>query len=466
MITRPFPVVGEQGGAKSIQFSSEVTQNMYIERSESANRIGVHDFPGLKAFSTGNGADRGTHVIAGVLYGLQGTTLYKIDSLGNATSQGTVSGTGRAIFADDGTTLYFVVNGALYKLSSGTISTVSQSAITTPRAIDIINRQFIISSDEEFATSDVGDGDTYNALNVAQEETRPDPLIRPYVFSQLVYMFGGETTVPWENTGVGNPPFDRRNTSLVNVGVAGRYAVSHTDQFFYFFGDDRKPYQGVGASARSISKPEVAIDFESIADASDCIVSTFVLDGQDFVLFAFPSANKTFLYSEKYNYWVTLSSNGNSGDRWYGNNVIRAYNKNLVVDYRDGSIYELDKDTFTDNGDTRIRVRTIPPFTGKLINRPGRQITVGRVRLNMQKGVGLASGQGSNPVLLCQLSEDGGQTWRAEQPVNIGVMGDHQIAVDFDDFATGYDVRARFSCSDPVYLSMFDGEVDLEDAGD
>lgn len=463
MITVPFPIVGETGGSKSAQFSSEVTENMYVERSESANRIGIFDFPGLKLFSQGNGIDRGTHVMSGVLYGIQGTTLYKIDGLGNSFSQGAVPGTDRAIFADDGSTLYFPADGALRKLSGGTVSTVSQSVIPTPEAIDYLNRKFILSGGTDFATSNVGDGDTYNALNVTEEETRPDPLLRPYVFSQLAYMVGSETIVPWYDAGTGNPPLARRDTSLVNVGAAGRYAVSNTDQFFYFFGDDRKPYQGVGASARSISKPEVAVEFEAIADASDCIVSAFVLDGQDFVLFAFPSAGKSFLYSEKYNYWVTLSS---SGGRWYGNNVIRAYNKNLVVDYRDGSIYELDKDTLTDNGDTRIRVRTIPPFTGKLINRPGRQITVGRVRLNMQKGVGLATGQGSSPVLMCQLSEDGGQTWRAEQFVDIGVMGDYQIAVDFDDFATGYDVRARFRCSDPVYLTLFDGEVDIEDAGD
>lgn len=463
MITVPFPVVGETGGAKSVQFSSEVTQNMYIERSESANRIGVHDFPGLKLFAAGNGADRGVHVINGILHGIQGGNLYRIDNLGNTTSLGAVAGTDRAIFADDGSSMYFVVNGALQKLASGTISTVTQTVIPSPEAIDYLNRKFILSGGTDFAVSDVGDGDTYNALNIAEEETKPDPLLRPYVFSQLAYMFGTQTTVPWEDVGAANPPLARRSTSLVNVGASGRYAITNTDQFFYFFGDDRKPYQGVGASARSISKPEVAIEFESISDASDCIASAFVLDGQDFVLFTFPSANKSFLYSEKYNYWVTLSSNGN---RWYGNKVFRAYNKNLVVDYRDGSIYELDKDTFTDNGDTRIRVRTIPPFTGKLINRPGRQITVGRVRLNMQKGVGLAMGQGSSPVLMCQLSEDGGQTWRAEQFVDIGVMGDYHIAVDFDDFATGYDVRARFKCSDPVYLSMFDGEVDLVDAGD
>ena len=83
----------------------------------------------------------------------------------------------------------------------------------------------------------------------------------------------------------------------------------------------------------------------------------------------------------------------------------------------------------------------------------------------MTVGVGLATGQGVDPVLMCEFSPDGGLTWQAEQFVPIGVQGDYIKPVDFWDFATGYEVRCRISCSDPVYLSMFDGQVDIELAG-
>jgi len=44
-------------------------------------------------------------------------------------------------------------------------------------------------------------------------------------------------------------------------------------------------------------------------------------------------------------------------------------------------------------------------------------------------------------------------------------MGDYDKRVDFWDFSTGYKVKARIMCSDPVYLSLFDAEAEVEFAG-
>jgi hypothetical protein len=100
-----------------------------------------------------------------------------------------------------------------------------------------------------------------------------------------------------------------------------------------------------------------------------------------------------------------------------------------------------------------------------MIGKPGNQITVGGLTLNMQVGVGLATGQGSAPEIMCRFSPDGGHTWDTEHLVSIGAMGNYHQKVRFDAFCTGYDVRCRVSCSDPVLLSIFDGVVDIEDAG-
>jgi hypothetical protein len=366
------------------------------------------------------------------------------------------------MFADDGVDLYFTVEGTLWKWDGLTVSEVSQAVIASPNAIAYINRKFIIAGDNGlFATSDVSDGDTYNALNYAEAETAPDALVRPYVFNQLVYMLGATTTEMWTDTGSGNPPLARRDSSLVNVGTAGRFASTNTDSYLYWLGDDLKFYQCVGANARNKTTTAISNLIEGLDSVDDCIMSSFVYQGQDFVLVVFPSADESILYSETYDYWVELGTGG----RWYGNAVMKCYGKTLVSDYRSGNVYELDKDTYDDAGDARIRVRTLPSVNGKMIGQPGQQVTVGKLRLNMEVGVGLSTGQGVDPVLMCEFSPDGGQTWRAERFVSIGEMGDYTTPVDFWDFCTGYDVVARITCSDPVYLSMFDGEIEIEAAG-
>ena len=431
---------------------------MYMEIAD--GRQGAFDFPGLKPVGSVSGIDRGGHVMAGELYRLVSGILYLVSPNGGYTQLGFVSGSDRAVFADDGSSLYIVADGNLWRANGVSVERVPVTVITGLHSIAYINRQFILGGDNGlFATSDVADGDTYNALNFAEAESRPDPLVRPYTFNQLVYMFGGSSTELWYNSGVGSPPFDRQDTALVNVGLAGKHAVTNTDQFLYWVGDDRKVYQCVGAQARNKATPSVSHKLERMASVSSCVASSFVLEGQDFVLFSFDTA--TLLYSETFDYWVDLGTDG----KWYGSQVLRCYQENMVLDYRSGDVHKLDLDTYTDDGDTRIRTRTLAPINGALIQQPGKRILVKGLRINMQVGVGLETGQGVNPVLMCQFSPDGGHTWQAERHVSIGELGNYQQAVDFWDFCSGYDVRARIKCSDPVFLSLFDAEVELEAVG-
>ncbi len=463
----PFHFVGQIGENRSVQFSSEVMRNVYMVYSESNERWNVTSFPGLKSFSTGTDVDRGDHVMANIRYVINGSTLYKELSSGARTSLGTVAGTDRAIFADDGTNLYFIANSTIYKWNGTALSTITQSVVTNPSSIDYLNRKFIITGDSGlFATSDAGDGDTYNALNFAEAETRPDGLRRCYVFNQLAYMLGTSTTEPWYDSGLGNPPLERQNTALVNVGLAGKHAVCNTDQFMYWLGDDRKIYQCVGSAARPVNTAGVSTLIESFSTVSDCIASSFVLGGQDFVMLKFPTAKVTLVYSEQNKYFVELSAGtGLERKQWYGNSVSQCYGKNLVTDYRNGNTYELDLATYTDNGDSTLHIVVPRTFTGKDIGIPGRQITATSIRFNMQVGVGLTTGQGSNPQMMCQFSHEGGEVWQAQQLVNIDVQGSYANPVEFWDFATGYEVKARVMWSDPVPVTIFDGIVDLIDGG-
>ena len=462
----PFKFTGMTGGHKSVQFSSEVNRNLYMDLSESAERQGVHDFPGLKLIASGSGAHRGAHVMGDSLYLVSGSKLIRESSSGTRTTLGTVDGSARCSFADDGTNLFFVAGGFLFKWDGTGVSTVSQSVVAAPNSITYINKQFLISgANGRFAVSDVGDGSTYNALNFAEEETQPDGLLRVYAYSQLVYMFGSKTVGQWYNTGSGNPPFARRDTSLMNIGLAGTHAVTNTDQFLYWLGDDRKVYQCVGASARPVSTSGIAHIFESFTDVSDCIASTFTIDGQDFVLLSFPSAGATFCYSETYQYWVELSAGATDArQRWYADQVVSCYGKMIGIDYRNSNSYKLDLDTYTDNGDARRRVRVFPTFTAKAMQGSG-QIVVSRVRINMEVGHGAVTGQGSDPMLMAELSPDGGKTWGAETFTRIGVLGQYRMPVDVYSFSAGYEVRLRLSFTDPCHVSFFDGEVELHSAG-
>ena len=93
----PLEIAGPSFEARSIPVSAQRTVHFYPER----NKDGLSEFvlmpwPGRKAFSVGSGgADRGMHIFQNKIYKVSGTTLFEIDSVGNQTSRGIISGTGQ-----------------------------------------------------------------------------------------------------------------------------------------------------------------------------------------------------------------------------------------------------------------------------------------------------------------------------------------------------------------------------------
>ena len=456
------------GGHKSTQFSNGELRNVYISAAEDNGRIGWHDFPGLKLVSSGTGADRGHHDFGGVRYLINGTTLYKETSSGTRTSVGTIPGSDRAIFADNGTTLAIVANNVLYYTTGASVSTSSQTVVTSPQWVFVSNTAFVIGNSSIFAVSDPSDITSFNALNFASPEAVGDALIRGYWFNDLSYFFGTKSIETWFYSGNGNPPLDKRNNALINIGVAGKYAVCNSDQYLYWLTDDRKVYQAIGASGREIDTSTVSHILRGYSVVSDCIASDFKIDGQQFILFKFPTAGDTLIYSEQNNYWATLSAGTDKNARasWYGNAVQYCYDKNLVTDYRNGNTYELDLYTYTDNGDTRLRIITGPPITGAAIGKPQNQVTASSLMIPMQTGKGLATGHGSDPEIMCEWSPEGGEVWDTQEQISIGIMGDYKKKVMFYDFVTGYELVPRVMWSDPVPVSIYSGGVvELYDGG-
>ena len=460
------PVIGDN---ESIQADPADIRNMYMVKADASGRIVWQDFPGLKLFGSGSGAARGAHKMAEERYLITGSTLWKEDEYGSRTNLGSISGTDRAIFADDGTNLLIVANNTLYKYNGSILSTISQSVITGIEWVAFFYDTFVIGGDDQkFAFSDTADPDTWNALNFATANQSGDSLTRGFVFQGLLYLAGTGSTELWQYTGSGNPPAARRSSSLQNVGIAGKYAVGKSDTNFYFLGDDRRVYQGSGASIRSVNTSSISNIINDYGYVDDCVISSCVLKGQTFIILKFPSAGDCLAYSEINDYWITLSGGTDrvSREAWLGSEVDYCYNKNLVTDAVSGNTYELDYNTYTDNGAERLRILIGNPITGALLGVPQNQITSKTLHIPMQTGVGLATGQGSSPVIMCQMSPSGGQVYDSESQISIGVMGDYAKKVVFDHFTTGYEIVPKLMISDPVPLTVYSGgSVDIENAG-
>jgi hypothetical protein len=470
--TVPVQITGASYQSRSRPLSSQRTVNWYQQASKQAKEPFVlMPFPGLLFNAEDLGEDRGFHRKGEALYQVKGEGLYFIGANGRTGFQGTIPGTDRCIMASDGDSLFIVSNTGVYHFLSGVITLVTDSNIVGAKSVDFINNQFLYTSTDFTTVSNVGDGTTANGLNKIGEETNPDELVRDYVFDELIYRFGTRTIATWYNSGVGNPPIEKLQGRTFEVGLAAIHSVANTDNALYWLADDRRIYRTTSGAKEVISTMPISNEIDKyaklfIGSISDAIGSTFTIGSDSFYVLTFPRNDKTFLYNENLGElgWSELSS-GTEGGRYQGNSFADAYGKTYVADVTNGNIYTLDFDTYTNNGDPIRRERVTGSVHGGLVGAPGARLQMSKAKFIMETGVGLIDGQGDNPKIMIEYSDDGGRTFQHGAWPRVGRLGEFTLQVEFFNLGTFYDRIFRISTSDNVNYSIFSGTIDLRLAG-
>lgn len=471
--TIPVNITGPSYQSRSRPLLSQQTKNFYMEVVDSGkNEYVLQPFPGLTEFADIGGADRGSTQMNELDYNVMGNTLFSVNSLGVETRRGTIPGTERCIFANDGINLFIVADGVVsqYDRITNALTTVTNVNIVGAQSIDFIKNVFLYTATNAFpdgtVVSNAGDGATASGLNAVNAETNPDGLIRDYVFKQVIYRMGQRSTETWWFTGEGQPPIEIIEPQLFEVGLAGKNAVIHTDEFLWWLGDDRQIYIASGGSSDRVSNGGISNAMEGYDVVSDCIASTATFQGKNFVFFTFPTENRTWVINEELreNGWFEVSSGTNDG-RWNGNSITRVFGKTLVTHQTNGKIFELDLNNFTEGGDLIQRRRTTASIDGRALNSPGSRLQMSCFELIMEKGVGTLSGQGENPRIMIEHSTDGGKSFGNGTWMKIGRLGETQIIAKWDSLITFHDLIIRITVTDPVFISIYRATIDLRLAG-
>ena len=462
----PINLAGGTFKHKSLPLSAQVTRNFWPQKQEDEKAKSSYvmaSFAGLTLFGTASGADRGMFEHRDVLYKVTGTTLYSVNSAGTHTSLGTIPDSTRCIFAPIGTSLVIVTNGHVYIWNGTVITEVTDSDLESPNSAAHLNNQIIYDGDQgRYAVSDVSDAATINSLNYGTAEAVADDSVRVFSYNQTLFVFGKRSIEPFWNDGSGNPPFTRVETGIVNIGLAALHSVASNDSYIYFLGDDDQVYAMQGYNAVPISPLPLSRTLSEYDVTEDAFGFCFTHEGRNFYLITFPTENKSWIYQEG-GEWFELSS-GTDGGRWIANSHAFCYRKNLLADYRNGNIYELDGNTYTENGATIIRTRVSPPLHGALLGAQfaGKTIEMSRFELIMETGVGLLSGQGSDPVVMLSFSDDGGRTWSTEMWGQVGALGEYQKKVEWYGLGRFESRLIKISCSDPVDICIHSAAAEMD----
>jgi len=468
--TVPINITGPSYQDRSRPLSVQETRNFYPEIVESGkDQFVIKSFPGQKLLgSTTAGIDRGMHQMNEIAYRVVGDSLYKVLSDGVHTSKGEIIGYERCTFADDGVNLFINSHGRTYHYDSSadSLSIVADTSIIGALSVTFINNQFAYTFPLLTVFSDVGNGASASSLNAVGAESDPDELLRDYAFDQVLYRFGKRSIENWYNSGVGTPPFDRIEGQIINVGLAATHSVNNTKEFIYWLGSDLNVYRARGGQDQVVSTAAISGAIGDYSFVGDAFGEVFTLDNKDVYVLTFPTANKTWALIEELGKdgWFELSD-GVSTDQYKIGSLFDMYGETLVGHKSNGELYTLDFDTFTQNGNTWQRRRTLTSINGKVFNQPGKRVQMSRMEFIFESGTGLSTGQGDNPRIMIEASYDGGRSWSTGTWIRVGRLGEFNVRAEWFSMKSFYDMIIRITASDPVAINLYSATIDLRLAG-
>lgn len=262
------------------------------------------------------------------------------------------------------------------------------------------------------------DATTFDALDFATAEGGPDNLKRIFVDHREVIAFGERTIEVYANQGGADFPFVRVEGAFIERGCIAAASVAKMDNGVFFIGDDRMVYRLQGYTPARISTSAVEEVLRDASDVEDAEGWTYVLAGHHFYVLTLPTSEITLVYDAQTNLWHQMRSGTTQTGRWRAQWAMLAFGKSLVGDSLDGNVYELDIDTYDENGEQRRWIARTPTMyaDGKLARSK-------LIELECELGVGIGSGQGSDPTVMMRTSDDGGTTWSPERTGSMGAQG-------------------------------------------
>ncbi len=448
------PVAVPLGGgyyvSDSLPLSNQRCLNLYVDRPQAAalSDAILKGTPGLTQIATSgvtNQANRGSHVKDGKPYFLNGETLYRLDrtfdgdglEIFTLVTLGTIPGTARCSFADNGTQLLVLIpggNGYIINEAAGTVfQQITDVDFTTtnglPQYVVYVDSFFVVTTDaKKIIKSSSNDGLTWSALDFASAEADPDAIVAPIVVKNKLTIAGTETIEGFDNLGLAGFPF-QRNGLFVQKGCFAPLSLVNINDGFMFIGGgvDESPaiWTLNGSTPQKVSTTAIDSKLQTFtqAEINASFAFSYAQSGAYFIEFSLPSV--TFVYDIITQAWHERESKfiDSTGAiqtvRHRVNSLVTAYGRVLCGDSQDGRIGELDLDVYTEYDNPIIRAFSLSPFAAL-----GTSMSLNSIELTTESGVGNVAQP--NPQVRMSSSIDG-KKFNDPIPAPLGKIGQFDV---------------------------------------
>lgn len=411
--------------------------------------------PGIKAWGSAGTAGRGMHVdpATGRLYAVSGNALHYVDSSGAAIVLGSITGAGIVSMDSNLDTIVVVAepHGYYYNGTFGQITDPDFTARGASQVNFLGNWMlFLEPGSGRVFGADFGTATSFDALNFFTAEGSPDNTQQIITDKEQLVQLGTGSVELAYNSGRSGFPFERvPSGGTFNLGTVAARSCALRDNSFDWLASDLTVRTLRGVTPTRISTHAIEEAITSFATRSDAIGMAFTVNGHLLYALTFPSAGRTFTHDGTTKQWHELDSY--LGQNWQPVSIVSAYGKTLVQDGATGRIGELSASTYAYWDEPQVM-----QWTYRSIYADGAMAFHDRLEIIGEKGVGLISGQGSEPQIMLEVSDDGGKTFRMYPPRSLGRIGEYRWRVVWDHLGSSRDRAYRCSVSDPVAVTVTD----------
>jgi hypothetical protein len=331
-------------------------------------------------------------------------------------------------------------------------------APTTVSHIDFIDGYLLATTGKGFFQfCDVNNPTSWQASSFATAMRNPDNIVALKVFNRQVFLFGQVSSEIWENDGAS--PFAPVPGGFIEIGIIAPYSVIASDDAIFWLDDKRHIVSYSSGNVARISSP-YDNEIENFTTVSDCIGQRIDIKGQPFLLFQFPSAQRTLVYNILQKSW----SEWNYWDNTYGEYqhflgksycYCPEWGIRLVGSRLDSKILQLSPDFKTDDGRV-IRYKKVSGHIsyGTTLNKRSREL-----RIRAKRGEGISAG---GEAFLSLRWNDDNRGWSNEVQYSLGKLGCNEIVIRMYPKGIYRTRQYEIVVTDSVGVSFGQAEEDLD----
>jgi len=439
--------VGPAYRTRSENLDAETLKSLYVETitaSGNAKKSNLYGTPGSRLFATvPTSGSRGAFDQDGLTLFVIGDRLYTLNlTLNAATDIGGIT--------DDGAPVTFASNGRggeqiaicgggelkiLDLLTMVLSAAIALPLSNAPLMVNFIDGYFLLCEVNSIRVwfSNLEDGEIWDALDFFARSQTSDNIVAIKVLKDKIWTFGSLTTEVFYDSGDLDNPFVPYPGSIIQEGTVSPWAVGVQGETIVWMSQDNEGKgRVVSATAYDpvrISTPALDFALAGYGFLGDAELNIYEQEGHPFACWSLFAAGITWCYDAResvvrgepvWHQRDTVNFETAQVTAWRTRGLVSTTVGILIGDVETGGIYELDLDTFCDACGPIRRERTAPYASDE-----NQWLFLDQIELGIQSGVGLVLGQGVNPVVMGEISRDGGHTWDPPVTANLGPLGSY-----------------------------------------